>query len=65
MSNFKEIIIENNDLAKRIIKLEDFLKSEDTNKLDKDQLSLLGTQLTAMRTYSICLRERIDRWNIK
>jgi hypothetical protein len=62
MSDFKtRLIIEKDELAEKVSKLESFLATEKANEIDKDQLMLLGIQLNAMKTYLGCLIARIDR----
>lgn len=60
MSTFKERLIEEKlQLDEKIEKLEAFTLSEHFQKLEAVQMSLLNTQLFAMKTYSQILVERL------
>lgn len=61
MSTFKERLInEKAQLAEKIEKLESFTKSENFQKIDPVQASLLIAQLPAMKTYCSILEERLN-----
>jgi hypothetical protein len=47
-------------LEEKLRKLESFLYTEPFDKISKNQQSLLMIQASAMRTYLICLNERIS-----
>ena len=47
-------------LEQKLRKLESFLYTESFYKISKNQQSLLMIQASAMRTYLICLNERIS-----
>ena len=60
MEDFKKrLISEKDELNEKIVKLNQFINSENFNKIDKVQQSLLKTQLFVMRTYHSILEERI------
>lgn len=52
---------EKNDLITKIEKLESFIVSDKFFDIDEVQQSLLSVQLTSMKTYYVCLAERI-KW---
>ena len=61
MSTFKErLIIENQELDEKILKLANFINSEAFKDIDHVQMSLLNIQVQAMVTYQKCLFERIE-----
>lgn len=61
MNNFiSRLHDEKNELRERINSLEDFLFSEDFNGIGDVQVSLLKVQLSAMKTYLKCLKERME-----
>ena len=51
---------EDNNLFKKIMKLEDFLNSIRITKISKQQANLLEVQFQAMKTYHQVLRARIN-----
>jgi hypothetical protein len=57
--NYTALEIERNDLYQKICNLEDHLYSDDFDKLDAHNKSLLEIQLTAMETYLCILNNRI------
>ena len=60
MSTFKERLIdEKAQLGEKIEKLEAFTKSENFQKIDSVQATLLKAQLPAMKTYHQILDERL------
>ena len=60
MSTFKERLIdEKTQLDEKIEKLEAFTLSENFQKIEAVQMSLLNAQLFAMKTYSQILVERL------
>jgi len=60
MSTFKERLIdEQTQLNDKIEKLDSFISNENFNKIDKVQQSLLSVQLSSMKTYYECLKERL------
>jgi len=60
MSTFKERLVdEKKQLDEKIEKLEAFTLSENFQKIEAVQMSLLNTQLFAMKTYSQILVERL------
>lgn len=60
MSDFKTRLQgEHQELLERIQKLEQFIYSDQFYETTPKQQSLLRFQLTAMLSYSSCLRERI------
>lgn len=60
MSTFKERISEEKEqLNEKIEKLEAFTLSENFQKIEAVQMSLLNAQLFAMKTYSQILLERL------
>ena len=62
MSTFKERLIEEKaQLQEKIEKLESFVQSDNFQKIDAVQMSLLNCQLFAMQTYNQILIERIVR----
>jgi hypothetical protein len=61
MSDFKtRLLEERNQLSDRVEKLDGFLNSENSSKIDKKQKTLLGIQLPAMQAYLAVLDERIS-----
>ena len=62
MSTFKERLIEEQaQLNEKHEKLVAFIASENFQKIDPVQMTLLNIQEKAMQTYSQCLLERIVR----
>jgi hypothetical protein len=62
MSNFKERLEkEIEELSERVVKLNYFLESHESQKIDPIQLDLLIIQSGAMETYLSCLETRFDR----
>ncbi len=62
MSDFKtRLDNEYKELDEKITKLKNFLDGDGVENIDKDQRTLLGIQLQAMKTYRTCLMERIVR----
>jgi len=60
MSTFLERLNEEaNDLASKMLKLGDFIGSENFGNIDEVQQILLQVQIKAMDTYLQCLRERL------
>lgn len=60
MSTFKERLIDEKlQLDEKINKLESFMLSENFQKIEAVQISLLNTQLFSMKTYSQVLTERL------
>lgn len=60
MSTFKERLLEEKaQLNEKIEKLETFVASENFQKIEAVQMSLLNAQLFAMKTYSQILVERL------
>jgi len=60
MSTFKErLLIEKEELNEKIEKLDLFMNSENFQKIEPIQMSLLNTQIGAMKTYCQILIERI------
>ncbi len=60
MSTFKERLVdEKTQLDEKIEKLEAFTLSENFQKIEAVQMSLLNAQLFAMKTYSQILVERL------
>lgn len=60
MSTFKERLVdEKTQLDEKIEKLEAFSLSENFQKIEAVQMSLLNAQLFAMKTYSQILVERL------
>jgi len=60
MSTFKERLVEEKaQLDEKIEKLEAFTLSENFQKIEAVQMSLLNAQLFAMKTYSQILAERL------
>jgi len=60
MSTFLERLNEEaNDLAGKMLKLGDFIGSENFGNIDGVQQILLQVQIKAMDTYLQCLRERL------
>lgn len=60
MSTFKERLVdEKTQLDEKIEKLEAFNLSENFQKIEAVQMSLLNAQLFAMKTYSQILLERL------
>ena len=60
MSTFKERLIdEKTQLNEKIEKLEAFTLSDNFQKIEAVQMSLLNAQLFAMKTYSQILVERL------
>lgn len=51
---------EDNELFKKIIKLENFINSKRITEVSKSQANLLEIQFQAMRTYHQTLRARIN-----
>lgn len=51
---------EDNNLFKKIMKLEDFINSIRITKISKQQANLLEVQFQAMKTYHQVLRARIN-----
>lgn len=61
MSNFaSRLTDEKNQLDEKILKLDDFIKSNVFNDVDGVQRTLLKIQLSAMITYSQILDERLS-----
>lgn len=59
--SFKDRLIEEkNNLQEKITKLNAFQESENFNKIEPFQMSLLNIQAQAMLTYSQCLTERLS-----
>ena len=56
---FERLEIERNELHQRIQNLEDFLFTDEYQKLDGHQQALLEIQENAMVTYLSCLNNRI------
>jgi hypothetical protein len=61
---------EDNELFKKIMKLEDFINSKRFMEISKEQANLLEIQFQSMRTYHQTLRGRINNftneiWKIK
>lgn len=66
MSDFKSRLIqEESELNDNIEKLDSFIQSENFNKIDAIQMSLLEIQLSTMKTYSKILNERIVYLNAR
>jgi hypothetical protein len=62
MSDFKtRLETEESELTEKITKLKEFLDGKVVETIDKDQRTLLGIQLQAMKTYRTCLKERLIR----
>lgn len=62
MSDFKTRLEEEKlQLNEKIEKLEAFIQSEDFQKIDPVQMTLLNCQVQAMKTYSQILLERLVR----
>lgn len=60
MSDFKQRLIdEKQQLDERVEKLESFVASENFQKVEPVQMSLLKAQLLSMKTYSQILAERL------
>jgi len=60
MSTFKERLIdEKQQLDEKIEKLKSFIQSENFQKIEAVQMSLLNAQMFAMSTYSQILAERL------
>lgn len=60
MSTFKERLVdEKQQLDTKIAGLESFISSENYQHIEAVQMSLLNTQLFAMKTYSQILTERL------
>lgn len=61
MSTFlKRLNDEKVELQEKIEKLESFLGTENFNMIDANQQSLLIIQLSSMKTYLDCLRQRLN-----
>lgn len=61
MSTFKERLVEEKtQLDEKIEKLEVFISSENFQNIEGVQMSLLNAQLSAMKTYSQIMLERIS-----
>jgi len=61
MSTFKERLIDEQiQLNDKIEKLSSFILSDNFKKVDSIQQTLLNIQLSSMKTYSQCLKERLD-----
>lgn len=59
---FKDrLMIEHDELKKKLDKLNIFNNSEKANDIDPIQLSLMRIQAGAMYTYLECLKERLSR----
>lgn len=59
---FKDrLMIEHDELEKKLDKLNIFNNSEKANDIDPIQLSLMRIQAGAMYTYLECLKERLSR----
>lgn len=56
----KRLIKEQQKLEKKVIKLNNFLASEEAEKIDEKQLSLMGNQAMAMAIYNNMLVQRIE-----
>ena len=66
MSDFKiRLVQEKYELDKKIERLDLFIKSENFNKIDAIQMSLLEIQILTMKTYSKILNERIVYLNAR
>lgn len=66
MSTFIERLVdEETELNSKMFKLEEFIKSDPFNRIDKEQQALLKVQANAMATYSECLNQRIIQINNK
>ena len=64
METFKDRLYEERiELLSKINKLESFIHSEAFDKIEEVQQALLNIQLTAMKTYSNCLFERLQFLN--
>ena len=62
MSDFKTRLVEEQaQLEEKLDKLDAFLMSENSSKIEDVQKALLQVQATAMNTYLQCLKERIER----
>jgi hypothetical protein len=60
MSTFKERLIdEKQQLDEKIEKLKSFMRSENFQKIEAVQMSLLNAQIFAMSTYRQILTERL------
>jgi hypothetical protein len=61
MSTFHErLYIEREELDEKILKLKNFIQSENISKVSKIQKSLLRSQVNVMIAYSEILAERIE-----
>lgn len=60
MSTFKDRLVdEKQQLDTKIVGLESFIASDNFQQIEAVQMSLLNTQLFAMKTYSQILTERL------
>ena len=53
------------ELSERLEKLRNFIASDEFEKIDPVQMTLLNIQVKAMETYSQCLLERIVRLQVE
>ena len=59
----KRVVEEASQLDAKIERLEAFLAAEYvTNVVSAHEITLMGSQLEAMKTYSVFLRARIEYW---
>ena len=61
----QRVVDEAEQLDDKIAKLEVFLKSDKVSLVDGHEVTLLGSQLHAMKTYSAFLHARITYWKTK
>ena len=61
----QRVVEEAEQLDDKITKLEAFLKSDKVSVVDGQEVTLLGTQLQAMKNYSDLLHARISYWGNK
>jgi len=62
MNDFKtRLIEEQEELVKKLDKLNAFIMSDKFATIDDVQRALLQVQATAMNAYNQCLKERIER----
>lgn len=61
MSDFiTRLETESNELVEKMEKLSAFIASDNFDKIDSSQKSLLKIQWQAMQTYNLCLAERLN-----
>ena len=61
----QRVVEEKFQLDDKIQKLEAFLASDKVQHVDGHEITLLGSQLQAMKTYSAFLNARIQYWKSK